>query len=144
MTYQKLTRSTDNPMRHEPLRVCTSPEEAREAALSSVSTTCLDCSTIFPGDHVKMPEHRCLDAKGRSNTEMKLARAAGAQRELEALRNYPAPPCANCQAPMPPGLVHTCSVAHEPLPHEVAAAAWQRKGAAALALELAEIQGGPR
>ncbi len=142
MTINKIRISTDNPERFTPLRVCTTPEEARQAALSSVSVTCLDCNTTFPGDHVNMPQHRCRDSRGRDLGPMKQARAAGARRELLALKNYPAPPCANCGAAMPPGVMHTCSVAHEPMPHERVASQWQRQGAAAaLAAELEEIKG---
>ena len=95
--HQQDPLSTDSPERFTPLRVCTTPEEARQAALSSVSVTCLDCNQTFVEND--LPEHRCLDPKTRhDNGPMKKARVEGARRELAALRNYPAPPCANCSA----------------------------------------------
>ena len=79
MTIAKF-RSTDYGGRHEPLHIATSAEEARRAALDSVTTHCLDCGDSFVG-HV-IPGHDCRNpAAGKDNTAMKLARAAGARRE---------------------------------------------------------------
>ena len=136
MTVQRF-RSTDYQARPQPLRVCTTPEEARQAALTSVSSHCLDCGTTFVGNSI--PNHKCHDATGRDLVPMKKARAEGAIRELKALRNFsPAPPCQNCGAEMPSGQWHECESVNEPLPHEVAAAKFQRRGMAVLDADLKE------
>jgi hypothetical protein len=135
-------RPTDHPLL-TPLRVCSSPAEARVAALQSVVTTC-ECGQSWRTSG-NIPDHRCVDHAGRDLSEMKRVRAAGARRALRQLQNYPAPPCAQCGADMPPGVVHECQVALAMLPHEESALRWQRKGtAAALANDLADIQGDPR
>lgn len=141
MTLQKIIRNTDNPLA-PPLRVCTTADEARAAALSSVSVTCLDCAKTFPGEI--MPEHRCLDVKGRDNAPMQRARAEGALLELEALKRFPIPPCSICnKEDMRPGEQHTCQLSTAPMPHEAIASRWARQGAAAeLAAELAAIKEG--
>ena len=132
-------RTTDHPLRG-PLRVCSDPASARIAALGSVVTHC-ECGQSWPGHTI--PDHRCIDHLGRDLTRMKAARAAGARRALRQLQNYPAPPCAQCGAEMPPGVVHECQVALAMLPHEESALRWARKGsAAALAADLAEVQKG--
>lgn len=135
-------RPTDHPLRG-PLRVCSSPAEARIAALGSVRTHCGDCNQSWPGHAI--PAHDCRDHAGRDNGPAKLARAEGARRELRALRNLAGnPPCPGCGQAMPVAGVHTCA-GREPLPHELAAAQWQRQGTAALlSEELAEVQKGTR
>lgn len=126
-----------------PLRVVTTREEARAAALASVSSHCLDCGSSFLGNVI--PKHDCRNAAGKDNAPMKAARAAGARRALQALKRFPIPPCAICgrEDMRRPGEQHTCQLTQTPLPHDLAAAQWQRQGsAAALAAELSEIQQG--
>ena len=114
-------------------------EEARIAALHSVTTTCGDCGKSWNGHTI--PDHSCKDFRGNDLTPMKKARAAAARQQLAALRNFaPEPPCIFCSESMKSGEWHECQVAAEVLPHDRAAAAFQRKGgAAALAAELAEV-----
>ena len=141
MTVNKLFRTTDHPQRVEPLRVCTNAEEARIAALGSITSTCGDCGKSWRGHNI--PEHSCRDFRGNDLGPAKRARAEAARQQLAALRHFaPAPPCRHCSAEMPSGQWHECADAAKALPHEVAAAAWQRQGAATLAAELAEVQEG--
>jgi hypothetical protein len=142
MTIAKF-KSTDDPQRFTPLRVATDAASARQAALESITSHCLDCGGSFVG-HV-IPAHTCKNPAGKDNTPMKKARAEGARRELAAVRNFaPAPPCIWCKAAMPSGQIHECTQDTEPLPHERQAMAFVRKGnAAALAAELDAIKGGP-
>ena len=86
MTINKICAARTTRCGPSPCASARTPEEARQAALSSVSVTCLDYNTTFPGDHTTMPDHRCRDSRGRDNTEMKLARATGARREALALK----------------------------------------------------------
>jgi hypothetical protein len=140
MTFRALTNAikadrtaTDYGGRLEPLRVCTDATTARVAALSSVESHC-ECGKSWTGHSI--PPHKCTDAAGRDLTPMKEARAAGARRQLEALRNFaPSPDCTFCGAKMPSGSWHECAVAVETLPHDAAAAAWQRGPIAAAIAE---------
>ena len=125
-----------------PLHVCRTAEEARAAALASVTSHCGDCLKSWPGHTI--PPHDCRNPAGVDLAPAKRARAAGARRQLAMLRNTPGPPCIWCDAAMPPGRVHECQKDSELLlPHEAIAARWARKGgAAALAADLEEIKAG--
>ncbi len=61
----------------------------------------------------------------------------------DSLKRFPIPPCQMCgKEDMKPGEQHTCVLRTTPMPHEVAAQAFQRQGsAAALAADLEEITG---
>ncbi len=133
------SRTTDNPQRVEPLRVCTDAASARLAALDSIATTCGDCGKSWRGHNI--PDHKCKDFKGQDLGPMKVARAAAAAQQLAAVRSFaPAPPCRDCGAAMPSGVWHECAHAAELLEHDRIAAQWQRKGGvAALKADLEEI-----
>ena len=139
MTIKNLFGTTDNPARLQPLRTCSTPEEARIAARDAVRTHCGDCGQSWRGHN--LPAHECRNpVTGNDLGPAKRARAEAARRELQALRNFaPSPPCRDCGASMLSGVWHECEQATEALPHDRAAAAWQRQGAATLAAELAEV-----
>lgn len=135
-------RSTDA---FAPLRVVTNAAEAREAALSSVTVTCLDCfpPQTFVGNTI--PDHPCKDRKGNDNRPMQKARAAGARRQLRALSQFPIPDCVICGVSMKPGMSHLCRSSAKLMPHDQVVADLAAKASRdALLAELEEIQGGRR
>lgn len=137
--------STDRPFAPMP-RVVTTPEEARAAALSSVTNHCGWCAATWPeGDTETARKHRCRDAAGRDLEPVKRASMEGARRELAALKRFPIPPCQVCgKEDMRPGESHMCVLGQmSSMPHDAAAAAFQRQGMAALAAEIAKKEDPP-
>ena len=61
-----------------------------------------------------------------------------ARREYEALSRFTPPPCEICGDSYPPGTQHDCGLPTTVMPHDRAAAAWQRQGMAQLAQDLKE------
>lgn len=130
-------RSTDYHRGPAPTMI-TDAESARRAALASTTVYCGWCPASWPESDTDAPrKHRCRDAAGRDLEPVKRAHAEGALRQLRALKNTPAPPCVVCGKTYPPGSSHDCSPPTGQMPHDVAAAKWQRAGMAQLAAEVA-------
>ena len=136
MTLNKV-RSTDAVF-GGPRNIMVNGEGVREAALASVTWHCGWCSFSCP-DHDRQAQrtHKCVDAAGRDLTEVKRAHARGAREAIEALKHFPIQPCVECgKTDMRPGKSHYCVRPSTSMPHDQAAAAFQRRGVSQLAADL--------
>ena len=136
MTLNKV-RSTDAVF-GGPRNIIVNGEGVREAALASVVWHCGYCSfSCLDHERQAQRNHRCVDARGRDLSPLKRAAAEGARREREALKRFPIPPCEKCgKTDMRPGESHLCVLGTKPMPHDIAAADWARRGMSQLAAEL--------
>lgn len=121
----------------------TDRESARNAP-PGATVYCTYCSSgpwpDIPAGRQSFRDHECRDLRGRDLGPVKSAAKAGARRAYDSLKKFPIPDCIHCgRTDMKPGEQHTCILKTTPMPHEIAAAKFQARGAAALVADLAEM-----